>query len=157
MERDKFEKVTDREKTVFNYLAGAFIWNPAFTDKSLAEDLIVVLSKLSIYSPSDREAFDLQRPFIALYILSLMHGSTIVLSDEAKVLLSAGFDNEQQRLEVKARLNILGLRKQITTNFCVFWTSLLAEDHCGPELLSEPERWSNPIEIDPDGKLASLN
>jgi hypothetical protein len=156
MEREQFQKVTQLEQTVFNYLAGAFVWNPAFTDEEIAEDLATVLIKAGALLKDEREAFDANCAFLALYVTALMHDSTLVMEDGSSFELVAGFANDQNRLEVKARIELAGWGKPVTAPVCVFWTKLIGSEHCSDDLAATPGTWSGPIEIDPSGRLARL-
>ena len=156
MEADHFERVTRREQAVFNYLAGAFIWNPAFTDDQVGEDLATVLTKAGALLPQERAAFDANHAFLALYVTALMHDSAVVMEDGSRFDLVAGFANDENRIEVKARIELAGWGKQVTAPVCIFWTTLLAADHCSDELVNARENWSGAIEIDASGRLAGF-
>lgn len=157
MEADRFEKVTDRERNVFNYLAGAFIWNPAFTDEQVANDLASVLTKSGALRLDEREAFDAGRPFLALYVTALMHDSVVIMDDGARFDLVAGFDNHERRIEVKARIDLPGWGKKVTAPVCVFWTRLIGTEHCSDELAATPAGWVGAIEVDLSGRLARFS
>lgn len=157
MEADRFEKVTQRERSVFNYLAGAFVWNPAFTDEQVAEDLAAVLIKAGALLKDEREAFDANGAFLALYVTALMHDSAIVMEDGSRFDLVAGFANDQNRIEVKARIELAGWGKPVTAPVCMFWTKLLGTEHCSDDLAAAPGAWSGAIEIDPSGRLAGIS
>lgn len=156
MEDDRFEKVTQREKRVFNYLAGAFVWNPAFTDEQVAEDLANVLVKAGALFKNERDAFDAHRVFLALYVTALMHDSAVVMDDGSRFELVAGFANDENRIEVKARIELAGWGKAVTAPVCVFWTQLIGTEHCSEDLAAVPGAWSGAIEIDSSGRLASF-
>lgn len=156
MEADRFEKVTKREQAVFNYLAGAFIWNPAFTDDQVSEDLATVLTKAGALLPQERAAFDANHAFLALYVTALMHDSAVVMDDGSRFELFAGFDNDQMRIEVKARIELAGWGKRVTAPVCIFWTKLIGTEHCSDALANMPGKWAGAIEIDPSGRLAGF-
>ena len=156
MEADRFEKVTQRERSVFNYLSGAFVWNPAFTDVQVAEDLATVLTKAGALFKHERDAFNANRAFLALYVTALMHESTVVMDDGSRFDLIAGFANAENRIEVKARIELAGWSKAVTAPVCVFWTELIGSEHCSEDLAAVPGAWSGAIEIDSSGRLASF-
>jgi len=156
METDRFEKVTRREQVVFNYLAGAFIWNPAFTDDQVGEDLATVLTKAGALLPQERAGFDANHAFLALYVTALMHDSAVVMDDGSRFELFAGFDNDQKRIEVKARIELAGWGKRVTAPVCIFWTKLIGTDHCSDDLAAMPGKWDGAIEIDASGRLAGF-
>lgn len=156
MEADRFEKVTKREQAVFNYLAGAFIWNPAFTDEQVGGDLAALLTKAGALRPEERAAFDANHDFLALYVTALMHDSAVVMDDGSRFELFAGFDNDQRRIEVKALIELAGWGKRVTAPVCIFWTRLIGTDHCSDDLAAIPGKWSGAIEIDPSRRLTTF-
>jgi hypothetical protein len=156
MDTHRFETLTAREQTVFNYLAGAFVWNPAFTDEKVGDDLASVLIKAGALLEEERGAFDQNRSFLALYITALMHDSAVVMDDGSRFDLVAGFDNDQGCIEVKARIDLPGWGKKVTAPVCVFWTTLIGTEHCSEALAAAPGSWTGAIEIDPSGRLASF-
>lgn len=156
MEADRFDKVTQRERGVFNYLAGAFVWNPAFTDEQVGDDLATVLMKAGALKPEERAGFDGNHDFLALYVTALMHECAVVMNDGSRFYLVAGFDNDQRRIEVKARIELAGWGKPVTAPVCIFWTRLIGTEHCTDELAATPGAWSGAIELDASGRLASF-
>jgi hypothetical protein len=156
MEADRFEKVTQREQAVFNYLAGAFIWNPAFTDEQVGSELAGLLTKTGALRPVERAAFDANHDFLTLYVTALMHDTAVVMDDGSRFELFAGFDNDQRRIEVKARIELAGWGKRVTAPVCIFWTRLIGTDHCSDDLATVPGKWSGAIEIDSSGRLAAF-
>jgi hypothetical protein len=156
MEADRFEKVTQREQAVFNYLAGAFIWNPAFTDEQVGSELAGLLTKTGALRPVERAAFDANHDFLTLYVTALMHDTAVVMDDGSRFALFAGFDNDQRRIEVKARIELAGWGKRVTAPVCIFWTRLIGTDHCSDDLAAVPGKWSGAIEIDSSGRLAAF-
>ncbi|HEX2764815.1 MAG TPA: hypothetical protein VHM92_13355 [Allosphingosinicella sp.] len=153
----KGKKATIRERLTVDYLGGAFIWNPAFTDTEVIEDLIAALDGVGLLSKTDHAIFRSRADFITLYVLTLLHGSKVILENGDRADLLAGFANHEGRLEIKAILTVAELKKPVFAPTCVFWTKLRAVDHCVPTLLDIPEEWNAPIEISDDGKLTPLN
>ena len=156
MEKDRFEKVTERERKVFDYLAGAFIWNPAFTDERVMADLTCVLTKSGALRADETDALKAGSTFLTLYVTALMHDSAVVMDDGARFDLVAGFDNDERRIEVKARIDLPGWGKKVLAPVCVFWTGLLGTEHCSKDLIAAPADWSGAIDIDQSGRLARL-
>jgi len=153
---EKGKDGTDRERRTVDYFGSAFIWNPAFTDAEVLDDLVHILGTAGLLDAADRAAFSAVAPFLALYVVSLMHGSAVILEDGGRADLVAGFANDQGRLEVKARLIYGDLGKPIFAPVCIFWTTLLGREHCAEPLIDDPTHWEGPIEIDAAGKLAPL-
>lgn len=54
-----------------DYLGGAFLWNPAFTDEQLIQELEECLNKLNLLEEQDAGPFDDIKPFITLYAVTL--------------------------------------------------------------------------------------
>lgn len=78
------------------------------------------------------------------------------MDDGSRFDLVAGFDNDQSRIEVKARIDLPGWGKKVTAPICVFWTTLIGTEHCSDELAAAPGSWSGAIEIDSSGRLAGF-
>jgi hypothetical protein len=141
---------------VFNYLAAAFIWNPAFTDQIVASDLATVLIKAGVLLVGERDAFDSNAGFLTLYVTALMHNSAVLMDDGTRFELLAGFGNKEGRIEVKAHIKLAGYGKPVIAPVCLFWTTLNGIEHCSDELIARPGAWSGAIEINTSGKLTSL-
>lgn len=152
---ERGRNATPREVRTIDYLGGAFIWNPAFTEEALIDDLLHMLGEAGLLKKADRASFRSLSAFVALYVMTLLHGSGVLL-DTGRADLSAGFANEEGRLEVKARLTVSGQPKPVLATVCLFWTTLTAATHCVPPLLEEGACWARPLEIDADGRLAFL-
>lgn len=148
-------RATPREVRTIDYLGGAFIWNAAFTDESLTNDLVCMLSEAGLLKKADHDRFRGLSAFIALYVVTLMHGSAVLL-DSGRADLTAGFANKDNHLEVTARLSVSGQPKPVFATVCMFWTTLKAATHCAPTLLADGACWARPLEIDGDGRLAFL-
>lgn len=146
---------TPREVRTIDYLGGAFIWNPAFTEEALVDDLIQMLAEAGLLRKADHARFRSLSAFIALYVVTLMHGSGLLL-DTGRADLSAGFANKEGCLEVKARLSVTGQPKPVFATVCMFWTTLAAATHCAPALLEKGACWDRPLEINDDGRLTFL-
>lgn len=153
----KGSEPTARERRTVDYLGGAFIWNPAFTDGEVVEDLLQVLGEGGLVRKADQAAFRALSDFIALYVVTLMHGSAVLLDNGDRAELVAGFANDQGRLEIKAVLTMNDMRKPVFAPACLFWTTLLASEHCVPALLDEPILWQLPLEVGSEGKLTPLH
>ncbi|MBY3144089.1 hypothetical protein HFO63_00505 [Rhizobium laguerreae] len=127
LERGK--KLTTREERVFNYLGGAFIWNPAFTDHSIFDDLGEVLRQNGYLEEADEASFETIRHFLSLYVLTIMHGSALLMENGDLAHLQAGFRNKEAKLEVKAHLVSQDFSKPVIVPLCLYWTSLEAQQH----------------------------
>lgn len=160
----KFERgdtITDEELKVILYLGNRFIWKPAFTDDQLFDEFSDVLRKNAIIAQADMAALLDAKPFITLYAIACMHGSTIQLDDPLNGQLLAGYANRQRNLEVKVQIRFDDAPKPIFSPVCMFLTALKPEDHCEAALLAlrtdwHPHVWSDPLEINADGRLAPI-
>ncbi len=119
-------------------------------------DLTYVLARNKLLSTQLQLRIESIAPFLALYVVTLMHGSAIRLEGGGRAELFAGFRNDQRRLEVKARLTVTDLGKPITAPVCLFWTSLVADDWCDRSLLETDLAWDRPLEITKTGLLTTL-
>lgn len=157
---DKRQPLTKREERVLVYFGGSFIWNPAFTDEVVFEELKAALIAGDLLDKADEQRLETIRPFLTLYVIALMHGSSIVFGQNRKAELRAGFDNERGCLEVKAILHlpqVLEVPKLVIVPFCVFWTSLTPEAHCCDRLAQTKGPWEDLVEISDDGRLARVD
>lgn len=151
------KRPSDREARVINYLGSAFIWNQAFTADEVLDDLVHVLEQHKLLRASDREGFKTLAPFLALYVITLIHGSTITLGNDERAELFASRNNTKGFLEVKARLIVMDLAKPMIAPVCIFWTELAADRWSAPDLLGDAQAWNGPLEINAEGLLASLS
>jgi hypothetical protein len=157
---EKLQPLTKREERVLVYFGGSFIWKPAFTDETVFEELKAALVTADLINKADQHRLAPVRPFLALYVITLMHGSSIVLEQNRKAELRAGFDNEQGCLEVKAILHlqqVLEAPKKVTMPLCVFWTGLKPESHCCGRLAQTKGLWEHLVEIADDGRLTQVD
>lgn len=139
--------VTRKERRTIDYLGGAFIWNPDFTDASLHRDFADALVDGGYLSSSERSAWKAVQPFISLCVVSLMNGTTLVLNGSNRVTLMAGYDNNDGLIEVKAQLQFEQSGKQVRMPFCLYLTALRAEYYCDPVLLAEPKHWEGHLDV----------
>jgi hypothetical protein len=152
------ERPTDKEIRVLDYLGNRFIWKPAFTATQLVTEFKEVLLRTSIMQPSDTDLPAEACAFLSLYALALMHGSAIVLENDHRARLFAGFANRHRLLEVKVEIVFNELSKPLMAPICLFLTDLPPESHCTPALLAPsdpvlPTHWNFPIDLGSDGKL----
>jgi hypothetical protein len=152
------ERPTDKEIRALDYLGNRFIWKPAFTAAQLVTEFKEVLRRTGIIQTSDADLSEETRSFLSLHALALMHGSAIVLENDHRARLFAGFANRHRRLEVKVEIVFNESAKPLIAPICIFLTDLSPELHCAPALLDPsdptlPTHWNFPIDLGPDGKL----
>lgn len=144
---ERGEDVTRKERRAIDYLGGAFIWNPDFTDKGLHGDLADALVAGGYLLSGERPTWKAAQPFISLCVVALMNGTKLVLNGSNPVTLMAGYDNDDGLIEVKAQLQFEQSGKQIWMPFCLYLTALSAEEHCDPVLLAGPRQWDSHLDV----------
>lgn len=144
-----------REATALEYFGNRFIWNPAFTDLRLFDELVEVLTLNMALHPEEVTAFRHIQTFNTLFAITQMYGSTIVTSDGSRAELIAGYGNKEQKLEVRALLILSESPKPVLAPVCVFWTTLDAEAHCSRVLMENSLKWSDPLDVK-DGELLDV-
>jgi len=154
------QPLSNSEERVVLFLGNHFVWRPAFNDRDLLADFLVVLRNNGLIVEDQlRDTAALQRT-LALYALSRMH-ETIIQDQHMQAQLFAGAANDYGVLEVRLDINTEAWAKPLTAPVCIFMTSLLAADHCAPCLpLAQSaldwKNWSYPIELSQTGKLMRL-
>lgn len=153
---------TDPEVRVLDYLGNRFIWRPAFSSDQLFTEFRDVLLRNSIVEKGDVLKLDVAKAAVALYALSVMHGSTIVLDGGSKARLFAGFANRDQILEIKVEIVFNELRKPILAPVCLFLTDLHPNECCSEELCQSGDAalfnaWNFPIDVGADNKLVKIH
>lgn len=119
---------------------------------TLSDDFGEVLRQNGYLEVADEASFKTKRHFLSLYVLTITHGSALLMENGDLAHLQAGFRNKEAKLEVKAHLVSQDLSKPVIVPLCLYWTSLEAQHHCEPMLLGEAE-WSCPLDIGSDGLL----
>ncbi len=147
---ERGEDVTRKERRTINYLGGAFIWNPEFTDSTLHRDMADALVDEGYLLSGERPAWKAVQPFISLCVISLMNGAKLVLNGSNRVTLVAGYDNDDGLIEIKAQLLFEQAGKPVRMPFCLYLTSLRAEEYCDPTLLDGPKQWDGHLDVRDD-------
>lgn len=145
-----------RQADVFNYLAGHFIWETAFTDASLMDDFASCLLQVGALSETDRLRFNECSEFVAMYALSIMHGSKIVLPGGGKAPLRLRTREETGTLRIQANIPVDNVGKPVFCAVSVFETSLDAETYSKVSPQTGDFKTEIPIEIGPDGILVEI-
>ncbi|MDA5243101.1 hypothetical protein EXN32_12415 [Agrobacterium tumefaciens] len=144
-------QLTDRERRVLRYLGESLIWNVAFDEKLVLDQLEAALNERSLLprvAPPTLAAF---RRNVSLYIISLFHGATVMLDHGEPVTLRATVSKEGY-IGVKVLLGLNVLAKPVTTSLWVYWTTIEAKECCCANLLLDGG-FDNPIEIGADSRL----
>jgi hypothetical protein len=151
----KKQLITDGEADVLVYFGTMFIWNPAFNDDQLFDELVEVLIKNGALEKDEVGAFQAVKTFNTLFAITQMHGSTIIAADGTRTPIYGFGANSFGKLEVKGQLNFATTPKPVTAELCMFWTGLDVAAHCSPALLQSPATWSEPLDVI-DGKMLDL-
>lgn len=158
---ERGEGPTEAELRVLRYLGNRFIWKPAFTSNQLFTEFREVLTRNGIIASDDAPRLDGAKAFLSLYALAVMHGSSLLLKDNHRARLFAGYANPERRLEVKVEITFTELDKPLTAPICLFLTDLAPEGHCHPDLIApgrqvRVDHWPMPIEVGADGRLSPV-
>ncbi|MBU0556694.1 MAG: hypothetical protein KKD64_15295 [Alphaproteobacteria bacterium] len=132
------------------------MWLYAFDDKQLIADLCNVLVETGAMAATDRPGLVACGPFVALHALTLMHRSCLKLPDEQLAPLRVAVREETGTLRIKADIPVKNISNPIGCSVTVFETGLDAATHCEPRTLADPELLAGPLEVDREGRLASL-
>ncbi|MGV0819949.1 hypothetical protein [Martelella sp. AMO21009] len=145
-----------RQEAAFNWLAGSFVWETAFNDDELIDDFADVLIEAGALDRVNRERFILCKSFVALYALSVMHMSRLLLPDGSLAPLRLMVRQETGTLRIKANIPVADIGKPVTCAVSVFETSLDANMHS--EVQPEVGDYGSemPIEIGRNGKIQEL-
>jgi hypothetical protein len=141
------ERITEREAEVLVFFGTKFIWNPAFTDDQLFDDLVAVLIKNGALAQGEIDEFRAVKVFNTLFAITQMHGSTIVAADGTRSPIYGFGANSFGRLEVKGQLSLATEPKPITAELCMFWSGLDVRAHCRAALLGDPATWVEPLDV----------
>lgn len=114
-----------------------------------------VLRDAGLITKADQRRLPAIGPFIALYVIALMHGAAILLDDGGRIDLRAAPDAEE-RLVVRASFVFPDMPKPVYAPICIFYTEYHAKDFVSQELLDDLEGWAGPLDIDRAGKVAKL-
>jgi hypothetical protein len=150
------EHINKKQRLAVNYLGGTWIWQPAYSDADLFNELVRVLKARRYLLPEDVAGFEHARPFLTKHVVSLLHGVKIEMADGNSVELVAKHSRSDRVLGVKLVLTVNELEKPISEEVFLFHTTLPADDHCDPSLLAEETWKGRHLEVRQDGLLAAL-
>lgn len=146
----------EADVNVFNTFGNRLKWHPPYHDCDILDDFVAVLIDNGLLAIGEERELREQGEQLTLYVLALFHGSEIELTTKDRVVLQAGFFNNERRLEVKAHLTFTEFKKPIFMPLCVFLTHLQPEGYCDERLISsEPHGWDMPIRIDENWCLSA--
>ncbi|MGO6937871.1 hypothetical protein [Rhizobium johnstonii] len=152
----KGEPINKKQRLAVNYLGGTWIWQPAYSDASLFDELVRLLKAGRYLMPEDVAGFERASPFLTKHVIALLHGVKIAMKDGNSVELIAKHSRSERVLGVKMVLTVNELVKPVSEEVFLFHSHLLADDHCDPVLLAD-ETWKGKhLEVRQDGLLAAL-
>jgi len=73
---------------------------------------------------------------VSLYVLNIMHGARLKMADGKMAQLRLAASEERGFFRIKADIPVSDAPIPITTSVPMFETSLMAGDHCDPNLLT---------------------
>ncbi len=145
-----------RQEAAFNWLAGTFVWETAFSDDELMEDLTSTLIDGRALDDTDKEAFLECKAFVTLYALTVMHMSRLLLSDGSTAPLRLMIREETGTLRIKANIPVANVGNPVTCSVSVFETHLDADTHSEIRPEVADYRSEVPIEIGPNTVIVEL-
>ena len=147
----KFEArrpLKQREGEVLKVFGLSMMWQFSFSDKVLLPDFQDLLVEEGSLAVDDMPGFGSASTYITLYALNIMHGARLKLADGKMAQLRVAASEEGGLLRIKAEIPVSDTPKPITTSVPSFETTLMASDHCDPELLNG---FAEPIPAEIDG------
>lgn len=144
-----------REAEVLKVFGLSMMWQFAFDNQTLSADFMDLLVVEGALSETERLAFAETELFVTLYALAIMHGARLKMADGAMAQLRLGKSDSGGFLRIKAEIPIGGGPKPVTSSAPLFETSLPADTHCDPKLLTFLDQ---PLPADIEGnRLIILN
>ena len=146
-------RLKDRELQVLTVFGLSMMWEFAFSDKELWPDFVDLLVNEGSLAEAYRPGFEPVSIFVSLYALNIMHGARLRMSDGKLAQLRLAASEEGGFLRIKADIPVVDTPKPITTSVPMFETSLRADLHCDPRLLTVLDE-PIPAEIEGDRLVA---
>lgn len=135
-----------------------FRTTPVFTGESLAEGLSAALSRDGLLEPSEVRQFNELNPLIAVFAVSMMHNTTLVMDDGTHGhLMFATRDDNINVVVVCPPLEADGQKFRWVSPLVT--TAFKATEHCETDLLparEEGAHWGRTLEITQNGRLGFL-
>lgn len=150
------KKPVGKQEKVFNFLAGTMMWECAFSDEQLIEELAEALIETGSLDKEAKAQFLDCRDFVALYTLSVLHMSNLLMPDKNLVSLCLREMGETKTLTVKALIPVGHFKKPMFSSIPLFATQLNVAVHIDLGLEDGESIHDIPIEIGPNGKLVLL-
>lgn len=148
----KFEArrpLKQREGEVLKVFGLSMMWQFSFNDRVLLLDFQDLLVEEGSLAVEDTPSFGSAATYITLYAINIMHGARLKLADGKMAQLRVASSEESGFLRIKAEISVSDTPKPITTSVPMFETTLMASDHCDPELLNS---FAEPIPAEIDGE-----
>lgn len=148
----KFEAgypLKEREYQVLKIFGLSMMWQFTFTHKALWLDFVDLLVEEGSLTEECRPSFELVSTFVGLYALNIMHGARLKMADGKMAQLKLAVSKEGGFLRIMAEIPVSDTPKPITTCVPMFETTLMADNHCDPKLLTLIDK-PIPAEIEGD-------
>jgi hypothetical protein len=148
--------LTNDEQALINYLTSTFVVTPAFHADGLFTDFSASLKSHGLLEKSEIGSFEALSPAVALFAVSVMHNTVIVLEDGVTSKLQARASNV---IDVQAPVPVQNpfSGKPCWFNQPIFTTTLNPATSLGPDLLSiNNSDWNFPIEVSNQIRLTKL-
>lgn len=125
-----------REAEVLKIFGLSMCWQFALDDRTLSSDVTDLLILEGTLLEAERARFGDVSQFLALYALSIMHGSRLQMADGTTSLLRLAASKESGCLRIKAEIPIIDRPKPVVSSVTLFETSLAAAIYCDPFILT---------------------
>ncbi len=150
------ERLSKKQELAVKYLGNTWIWQPAYNDVSVFDELVRLLKDRRYLEHQDIVGFEAARPFLTKHIVALLHGVRIMMKDGTEGELVAKHSRAERLLGVKMVMTVHDVAKPISQDVFLFHTSLVADDHCDPALLAMKSWKEIHLDVRQDGLLSAL-
>jgi hypothetical protein len=160
-------QIAAEESRLLQCLSSHLMPRPAFDNDELFSGLATILAKEGDLQRSELRRFELLKPAVGLFAISVMHGCIIDIGNGSKIALNAS-DNTMSvgDLGVLAAAPVLVLRPEIQLplgsfasipgreeraimlSTAMFTTKLAAATYCTPELIAAPKPWASSMTLE---------
>jgi hypothetical protein len=157
---DKDELIIKRpfsnlERRVFDFYSTRMIIQTASTEERLCRELGEVLVRNQVIDSSDVCKVSDQSQFLAVYAMSKMHLCEVSYQHRPKVTLQLAVDVTTAKLQVSGFAKIEP-QDPVDVMVRIFMSDCDAREWCAPGLISSPEAFTRPVELNDEGLLVPL-
>ena len=133
---DAGRPLKDRESEILKVFGFSMMWQFALSDEVLWSDFVDLLLKEGALALEDRTRLEAASTFVSLFALNIMHCRRLKMADGKMTQLRLAVAAESGLLRIKAEIPVCETPKPITMSVPIFETTLTADQHCDPRLLS---------------------